>query len=136
MFSFYSAAMRAVPAVATAMLLTGMSGAQAQTQPSVAAGQPPAPQRADPADPGALTPALVYRSAISRYKPFAEPDVAPWRETNDRVYQRGGWRAYAREGQEPADTQAKPDTPAKPDAQAMPGMPAMPSHSGHEMKMK
>jgi hypothetical protein len=136
MFCFYSAALRAVPAVVTALLLTGMPGAQAQTQPSAVVGEPPASKRADPAEPRAVTPALVYRSSFNRYKPFAEPEVAPWRETNDLVSQRGGWRAYAREGQEPADTPAKPDTPANSDMPAKPDMPGMPSHSGHEMKMK
>ena len=58
--------------------------------------------RQDPADPKAPVPAALYRSPLSAYQAFSEPQVAPWRETNELVRQRGGWRAYAREAREPA----------------------------------
>ncbi|WP_244503696.1 hypothetical protein [Variovorax sp. CF079] len=41
---------------------------------------------------------LSFRSAMEGYKPFAEEKPIPWKEANETVYQRGGWRAYAKEG--------------------------------------
>lgn len=46
-------------------------------------------------------PALPYRSAFEGYRPFAEEKVASWKEANDTVGRIGGWRAYARQAQEP-----------------------------------
>jgi hypothetical protein len=31
------------------------------------------------------------------YKPFAEEKPSPWKEANETVHRRGGWRAYAKE---------------------------------------
>ena len=53
--------------------------------------------RPDPADPAASVPVARYVSALRDYQGFADPSPTPWRELNDRVGQRGGWRAYARE---------------------------------------
>ena len=128
MLSFSKAALLPLSALAAALsLATGLGVARAQAQP-------PSVQRAEPADPKAAVPALAYRSSLSRYQAFTEPDVAPWRETNELVRQRGGWRAYAREAREPAST-ATP-SPAAPAASqpAASIKPAMPGHAGHEMK--
>lgn len=38
-----------------------------------------------------------FRSAMEGYKPYAEEKPIPWKEANETVRQRGGWRAYARE---------------------------------------
>ncbi|MEP6875984.1 MAG: hypothetical protein ABI887_16625 [Burkholderiales bacterium] len=134
MFCFSKAALLPLSALAAALLLAGQPVAHAQTQPPTKALEPPSVQRADPADPKAATPALVYRSSLSRYQAFTEPDVVPWRETNELVRQRGGWRAYAREAREPAST-AIP-SPASPAASqpAANVKPAMPGHAGQEMK--
>ena len=127
MFRFSKAALLPLSALIAVCALAGLPAAHAQIQP-------PAVQRADPTDPQAVTPRGVYRSSLSRYQAFAETDVAPWRETNERVRQRGGWRAYAREASEPASTTpASPPAPAasKPAASVKP---AKPGHAGHEME--
>jgi len=74
--------------------------------------------------------AASYRSVLSEYRAFAESKVAPWSETNERVRQRGGWRAYAREA-DPAMS-VTPATPTGP----KPTMsePAAGGHSGHKMR--
>ena len=122
MFCFFKAVLLPVSALAAGLGVT------------VALAQPISGQRAEPADPKAAVPALVYRSSLSRYRGFTEPDVAPWRETNELVRQRGGWRAYAREAREPAP--ATPPSPAAPAASqpAATVKPATPGHAGHEMK--
>jgi hypothetical protein len=45
------------------------------------------------------------------YKPFTEDRPIPWREANETAHQRGGWRAYAKEGAGAADDKpsAAPD---------------------------
>ena len=101
MVCYSKAALLPLSALAAALSLAGLpfvpAPVHAQAQPPTKAPEPPPVQRADPADPKAVTPALVYRSSLSRYQAFTEPDVAPWRETNELVRQRGGWRAYARQ---------------------------------------
>ena len=124
-------------ALATTLMFAGLPfvgvTAHAQAQPPATALAPAAVQRVDPADPKAALPATAYRSSLSRYQGFTEPDVAPWRETNELVRQRGGWRAYAREAREPASTAAP--SPAAPAAsQPASVKPAMPGHAGHDMK--
>lgn len=57
--------------------------------------------RAEPSDAKAAVPATPYRSPLAGYRAFNEPAVAPWRDTNELVRQRGGWRGYAREAREP-----------------------------------
>ena len=42
-------------------------------------------RRPDPADPKAKVPPVEYRSAFAGYRPYAEPQVAPWRESNESV---------------------------------------------------
>ena len=135
MFYFSKAAMQPLSALLAALTLTP---AQAQTQPPTPAAETRVAMRADPTDPRAATPALAYPSSLARYQRFTEPDVAPWRETNDLVRQRGGWRAYAREAGEPASPAAAvaPIAPAAPAASqpAASVKPAMPGHAGHGMK--
>ena len=99
--------------------------AQAQTPPSAKTHDAASLQRPDPADPKAAVPVLVYRSSFSRYQPYTEPELAAWRETNERVRQRGGWRAYAREAQEPAAPASSASQPASA---------VKPAMAGHEMK--
>lgn len=50
---------------------------------------------ADPADARAPVPPVRHAPAIA--PPRAEPAAIGWREANDTVHRRGGWRAYARE---------------------------------------
>lgn len=59
--------------------------------PAVVAALPAAAQT-PPAEP------LPYRSAFENYQRFQDDQPVPWKEANDTVRQRGGWRAYAKEG--------------------------------------
>lgn len=64
---------------------------------TVAAQTTPAPSSA----PATSSPsALPYRSALDGYQPFGDEKAIPWKEANDTVYRRGGWRAYAKEAAE------------------------------------
>jgi hypothetical protein len=42
-------------------------------------------QRPDPKDPKAPVPPVPYRSVFGDYRPYVEPSLAPWRETNEKV---------------------------------------------------
>ena len=133
MFCFFKAALLPLSTLAVALLFPGLPLAHAQAQSPAKALEPPSVQRADPADPKAAVPVSAYRSSLSRYQPFTEPELATWRETNELVRQRGGWRAYAREAREPASATAP--SPAAPAASQPSNLkPAMPGHAGHEMK--
>ena len=145
MFCFPKAALLPLSAWAVVLSVLGLpsvlSTAHAQTPSPAKALEPPSAQRSDPADPKAVIPATVYRSSLSRYQAFTAPDVAPWRETNELVRQRGGWRAYAREAREPASpsSPSSPSPAASAASQPVSGVnpnvkPAMPGHAGHEMK--
>jgi hypothetical protein len=63
-------------------------------------------------------PPLAYRSAMEGYKPFVEEKPVPWKEANETVRQRGGWKAYAKEGAGAAE--GKPSDATDP-------------HAGHAM---
>ena len=91
----------------------------------------PASARAEPADPKAPVPAALYVSPLRACQGFAEPQVAPWRDTKELVRQRGGWRAYAREAREP-DAPKPAERGASQPAPA--AKPASGGHAGHEMK--
>jgi hypothetical protein len=105
--------------------------AHAQTPAAASAGPMASGARPDPADPKASAPSASYLSPLRAYQRFAESPVAPWRETNDVVRQRGGWRAYAREVSE-ADA-ALPAAPAASQPAAA-AKPASGGHTGHPMK--
>ena len=111
------------------VLVSAQAAAQPQAQAAVPAPPNPASARTDPADSKAAVPAALYVSPLRAYLGFAEPQIAPWRETIDLVRQRGGWRSYAREAREPD----APKLPA-PGSQPMPAAkPASGGHAGHEM---
>lgn len=42
---------------------------------------------------------LEYQSSLSGYQPHADPNPIPWVKANETVRQKGGWRAYAKEGE-------------------------------------
>jgi hypothetical protein len=106
MFKPFMAAALAV--VLSAILLAGTATAQT------------AASRPDPMDAGVSVPVTTYKSAFGAYRAQSEPEVAPWRDSNDTAARIGGWRAYAREAQGAAPTAATPVpaalTPAKPAA--------------------
>jgi len=76
--------------------------------------------RSNPADSSVNVPSAVYRSAFAGYQGFAGQKVDDWRNSNDKVGQIGGWRAYAKEGRgaasgaTPADGTSGPASPADP----------------------
>jgi hypothetical protein len=119
MFFKTKAALLPMWAIAGLQLLPG--AAQAQTQAATPAASAATSTRPDPADPKARVPSALYVSPLRAYQAFSEAPVAPWRETNELVRQRGGWRAYAREAREP-------------DAAASAAKPASGGHAGHETK--
>jgi hypothetical protein len=58
--------------IALAALAAGVAAAQETRRP-------------DPADPKAKVPPVEYRSPFADYKPYAEPQIAPWRDSNEAV---------------------------------------------------
>lgn len=116
-----------------AALCTSAFAAQAQGAASPAA---PA-SRPNPLDAKASVPALNYSSPFARYRAFSDDKPMSWREANDTVARIGGWRAYAREAQQPEATPSGMAAPAAPKpAGAGNGTPAStpvaPSHGGHK----
>ncbi|MDM0074492.1 hypothetical protein QTH90_08870 [Variovorax sp. J2P1-59] len=95
--------------------------------PALAVGAAVAQSPSTPASTGVggTPPALTYRSALDGYRPFADEKPIPWKVANDTAYNRGGWRAYAREAQGPGDM-AAPSHDADPHAGH-----AMPTHEEH-----
>lgn len=57
-----------------------------------------------------------FESAFQSYRSYADEPLLPWYQANDQVGRIGGWRAYAREAQEPAapnaSATATPTAPA------------------------
>jgi len=49
---------------------------------------------------------------FANYQAYADAPVLPWRESNDRVRQVGGWKAYARQAQSDDVPGAASPTPA------------------------
>ena len=84
----------------------------------------------DPSDAGASVPPVIYDSSFARYRTLAEPEVAPWKETNDTAGRIGGWRVYAREAREPEASGKVPGAKPVP-AEAVKPMPD--KHHGHMM---
>ncbi len=131
MFSKSKAAPLPLLAIAGLQLVLVSAQTAARAQANAPASPTPAGARSDPADPKAQIPAALYASSLRAYQGFAEPQVAPWRETNELARQRGGWRAYAREAREPDAPPVAAPTASGPAATAKP---ASGGHSGHEMK--
>jgi hypothetical protein len=124
-----------LPCAAPAALLVALSVAAltAQAQPAGKTGRP------DPLDPQASVPTLVYRSPFKADPRASDKSPISWREANDAVARIGGWRAYAREAQQPEPAAAKPAPPmpsvSMPEpTRPMPLPPTAPAgHSGHKM---
>ncbi|MEJ8847766.1 hypothetical protein [Variovorax rhizosphaerae] len=67
----------------------------------------PAHDPAGPGPAGSARPPLPYVSAFEGYQSFKDEKPIPWREANDTVHRRGGWRAYASEGSAPKAAEGK-----------------------------
>ena len=83
--------LRAEPAPST---LSSPASTPASTQQSVVA---------DPSNPAASVPTMHYRSPLAAVRKLNTTEVGDWRNANDLVLGRGGWRTYAREAQAPAE---------------------------------
>jgi hypothetical protein len=86
-------------AIALAALAASSAGAQA-------------PARPDPADPKAgAAERTAYESAFKGYRPYGDPEVARWRDSNEQAGRLGGHR-----GQVPQAPAASGKPEAKPQA--------------------
>lgn len=82
----------------------------------------------DPLDPQARVPQVDYRSPLENYRRIGEDKRVPWSEANETVNRIGGWRAYAREAQQP---ETAGSNPGKPDV-AAPATGGDRAHRGHK----
>lgn len=113
---------RALPLL---VLLLAAPLTQAQTQTQTRSQPQALSVRADPLDAQARVPAAAYRSALDGYRRLGDDTRVDWKAANERVNQVGGWRAYAREAQQPEPAASAPAN------RGAPG-PA-PAHGGHKM---
>ncbi len=74
----------------------------------------PTPSRADPLDPQAPVPAVNVPTALTGYRRLAGAPPIAWPQANETVNRIGGWRAYARETQQPDAPQPSPGLPSTP----------------------
>lgn len=72
---------------------------------------PPAARKPDPLDASVTVPAVVYESTLGRDKRTAGDPPIAWHDANDTAARIGGWRAYAREAQQPDPPPAAPPDP-------------------------
>ena len=98
--------------------------AAAQAQPA------PAASAADPLQPAAAVPEVVYNSPFARFRTARDVELGSWREVNDTVTRIGGWRAYAREASQPEASSPVPAAAAATPPAAAP-MPVAPGHGKH-----
>lgn len=96
---------RLMRALAPAALCAGAAAAIAQ---------PAVVRRADPLDASAAVPAATFESIVGRPRRAADTSPIPWRDANDTAARIGGWRAYAREAQQPEEAASTPTGPRKP----------------------
>ena len=82
------------PCMLSSLLFTLLVATQAQAQSS-------STPRPDPLDPKAQVPSVRYESAFAKFRRIGDDKPVAWREANDAVARIGGWRAYAREAQQP-----------------------------------
>jgi len=106
-------------ALAAALSAAGLSHAQSA---------PVRAERADPLDAKAPVPAATYTSPLTGYRRLGEDRRVDWKEANETVNRIGGWRAYAREAQQPDAAASAPAASTQP-ARASG---AAPEHGGHK----
>ena len=84
--------------------------------------------QSDPFDATVAVPPVAYRSSFTGYRGLSEQPVGDWRAANDTVGRIGGWKAYAKEAQDPETPSAvTPPTSAEPPQPA----PEPVEHDGH-----
>ena len=116
-----------------AALLMGVLalGASAQTPHNHAAMTEMKPAGASATAVAPATPSsspLRYESVFARYQSYRDEKTGSWREANETVDRIGGWRAYAKEAQQPDGV--APIAPATP-TQAQPQTTKPNPHAGH-----
>ena len=79
-----------------------VSTAHAQTEGPKSAALPAVAEAPEP-----------YRSAFEGYQPYTEEKITNWKAANDTVDQIGGWREYAKQAQQPANTPAQTIRPGQ-----------------------
>lgn len=97
------------------------------------------PGRADPLDAQARVPAATHVSPLAGYRRLGDDERTPWQDANQRVNRVGGWRAYAREAQQPEPASSAPPgrglpAPAPgtvPASTSAPTPTPAPAHGGH-----
>lgn len=75
---------RAIILAISALALAGCAGSR--------------PQAPDPRQPQSSVTPLEYRSAFDGYRPFADRDLANWRQANEEVGTAGGHAGHAEQG--------------------------------------
>ena len=116
-----------------AALLIGVLalGASAQTPHNHAAMTEMKPAAAPTTAVAPATPSsspLRYQSVFARYQSYRDEKTGSWREANETVDRIGGWRAYAKEAQQPdAGVPSTPVAPTQPQPQTTKPNP----HVGH-----
>jgi len=107
-------------ALITSLLVAAAPAAHAQSAQRTA--------RPDPLDAKSAVPAVTYESSLAKYRRMLDGTPVPWREANDNVTRIGGWRAYAREAQQPDAVPAaqgvQPSMPARPASAVQPALPS------------
>jgi hypothetical protein len=106
-----------------------------------AQGAPGRTERADPLDAQARVPAITHASPLASYRRLGDDKRVAWTEANETVNRIGGWRAYAREAQQPdpaapapaARGTSAPTPRAAPNAAPSSAPSAAPRHGGHKM---
>lgn len=123
------------PGALLVALLTAALFAQAQAQAqsqsqsqSQSQGASASASRPDPLDAQVRVPAVTHTSALSGYRRLGEDKRIDWKEANETVNRIGGWRAYAREAQQPDSAASAPAGGAAPASAAG----AAPAHGGHK----
>ncbi len=76
---------------------------------------------------------VSYTSPVADYQPFVDEKITSWKNANDKVGQIGGWRAYAKEAQQPDNTPISP-TGTSPNVQPNSVIPQQPDDGGGAMK--
>lgn len=82
---------------------------------------------------------LPYRSAFESYLGHQDGPSVDWRDANETVRQRGGWRAYAQESAGASfHTHGAQEAPGKDSSHGAHGQqaPANDPHAGHHMPSK
>ena len=123
------------PRVTALLLCINAAGSGAQAPHDHAAMLAARPASAEP--PAASASAtLAYESVFTRYKSYRDEKAGAWRDANDTVDRIGGWRAYAKEAQQPDSAAPAAPVTSPPSMSGVPPAiaPKPDPHAGHGRK--